>query len=555
MKAYDPDNFDDLLGREWLQRVWTFQEIILACNPVLVCGSKRLAWDDFLRGLEFLVHIDESLRDPTLRIYPRRNSIWRHDWIRKISGHLATLDSFRLPTETANWRSIFTLWMYVARETKWNERQFRRSFRSATPNQQSSMGTPFSTYLSLGNKRLPGIIISSNIFLVLLVILAMSLGIALPIILAGDKLPLAITFSVFFVGVAIFFISLAGVNRFGYQFAPFISPPGGIWSEAKIELLPGVKRAIRLRSATNPKDRSYAMYGVLKSLGVTLTTPDYTKPLGQIYQELSLDILNWNGDLNVLLDGGYPHLPAAPTWAPNWNVAAEKGWLDPDYIYESSQKSASLASRGPFTFDGRAILRVKGCVLGKVASCFMPLGHSDSNLMSVLFYLRYFQQVRHRVRLFNVNDTMSTSVHETLYARISSRVEARLRSSFDEWYQFMMLTVIQMEFDYSDMDSLAVRCLEEMALKTQVMSYHLGLCAKLAKERRMFFITFDGYLGTASEYVIEGDEVALVAGVHMPLVIRGTPGGQHELISPAFVYGMMSGERWIGDNLVEIALV
>ena len=42
------------LDQVWLTRVWTYQEILLASNPVLVCGSSHLLWSDFAFALLFL---------------------------------------------------------------------------------------------------------------------------------------------------------------------------------------------------------------------------------------------------------------------------------------------------------------------------------------------------------------------------------------------------------------------------------------------------------------------------------------------------------------------
>ena len=35
----------DLLGRRWFTRLWVIQEVVLASNIVIVCGSKRITWD------------------------------------------------------------------------------------------------------------------------------------------------------------------------------------------------------------------------------------------------------------------------------------------------------------------------------------------------------------------------------------------------------------------------------------------------------------------------------------------------------------------------------
>src|SRR6202034_207463 len=85
-------DLQELLRREWLGRGWTFQELILNCNPVIVCGTKHLDWDKFLCGIH--------------RFQPRRSGdaeIW-------IEGS----------RQLQRWQTMFQTWMYVKRRTHWN---------------------------------------------------------------------------------------------------------------------------------------------------------------------------------------------------------------------------------------------------------------------------------------------------------------------------------------------------------------------------------------------------------------------------------------------------
>ncbi|KAK1759953.1 hypothetical protein QBC47DRAFT_291571 [Echria macrotheca] len=43
---------DDLLGRPWFQRAWTFQEIRLASEADLMCGDRFMPWKDFVYALD-----------------------------------------------------------------------------------------------------------------------------------------------------------------------------------------------------------------------------------------------------------------------------------------------------------------------------------------------------------------------------------------------------------------------------------------------------------------------------------------------------------------------
>lgn len=48
------DDLNELLSSIWIQRLWTYQEILLASNPVVVCGNSHIIWYHFERSLLFL---------------------------------------------------------------------------------------------------------------------------------------------------------------------------------------------------------------------------------------------------------------------------------------------------------------------------------------------------------------------------------------------------------------------------------------------------------------------------------------------------------------------
>jgi hypothetical protein len=50
------DDLNALLDVTWLQRVWTYQELVLASNPVIVCGDDHISWFLLTSNLVFLEH-------------------------------------------------------------------------------------------------------------------------------------------------------------------------------------------------------------------------------------------------------------------------------------------------------------------------------------------------------------------------------------------------------------------------------------------------------------------------------------------------------------------
>jgi hypothetical protein len=46
--------------------------------------------------------------------------------------------------------------------------------------------------------------------------------------------------------------------------------------------------------ATEPKDRIFALYGVLQALDVSIPEPNYDKPLAKVYIEAATTIINYD---------------------------------------------------------------------------------------------------------------------------------------------------------------------------------------------------------------------------------------------------------------------
>jgi hypothetical protein len=73
--------------------------------------------------------------------------------------------------------------------------------------------------------------------------------------------------------------------------------------------------------------------------------------------------------------------------------------------------------------------------------------------------------------------------------------------------------------------------------------------------RTRLFITSRGLLGKGLKDIQEGDLVALIAGVGMPIIIR-KGGSSYRSKGPAYIHGMMYGEMWPKDeiDLIDIVL-
>ena len=71
---------------------------------------------------------------------------------------------------------------------------------------------------------------------------------------------------------------------------------------------------------------------------------------------------------------------------------------------------------------------------------------------------------------------------------------------------------------------------------------------------RTLFTTRDGYIGVGPRWIRPGDKISLISGLTLPFVIREKK-ENYNLIGPAYVHGIMEGERWDGMQVTDIELV
>ena len=64
---------DKLLYHAWFSRAWTFQEIVVACNPYVICGEYWIAWRDFQRAMPQFWDVgrQQETNVSLLRLYDR----------------------------------------------------------------------------------------------------------------------------------------------------------------------------------------------------------------------------------------------------------------------------------------------------------------------------------------------------------------------------------------------------------------------------------------------------------------------------------------------------
>ena len=351
------------------------------------------------------------------------------------------------------------------------------------------------------------------------------------------------------------------------------------------------------KRATEQRDMVFALYGVLSGLNVTIPAPDYTKPVESVYHEATRAVLEFDQSLEVLSHiDGISRLPSSPSWVFNW----PDGYR-PQSI-SSSQFSAACHQEGEprqrlnplfaFSNDGQQLV-IRGRKLDAVSirshTVFTVeeialVSRENDQIQAAISAPKLVEMFQEWIDLWHqLPDFPSYLGSETGAARAFLRILTQDGSSLYEgfmklpllekglvkWYKLMI------EEDLASSDSIIPSWLPHRyhwVTETQgwkimqtidknrparFFHTHVKDCSLL----KVFFLTENGYMGTAPYSVQQRDQIFLVSGLHVPLVLRPNvfPPNTFTLICSAFMQGLMYGEKWqekgFADELEDIVIV
>ncbi|KAF2108152.1 heterokaryon incompatibility protein-domain-containing protein [Lophiotrema nucula] len=275
------DQIEDFLRCEWVERIWTFQEIMLANNPVIVRGDHHISWSRFIVSVIF----HSTVYGPTYS-----ENLVLHHWVDLILDRVYVQDALSDPTntctdDTEHQRLVHYcdfIWTVVG-----NLKMLRVWYMSTV------VAIP--------------IVCATGLFLD---IALWKNGTALVVLVWGILIPASV------------FILFAAIK----VLVP--NPPLKLRSnpsaERRLNTKPVVPNSIletlRIRKATNPKDMSFGLHSVLRQTSEKLLpTVDYKTATGTIYTRLALYLMEESESLHLLSLAAQAHLSDAPSWVPDFS--------------------------------------------------------------------------------------------------------------------------------------------------------------------------------------------------------------------------------------------
>ncbi|KAK8201634.1 heterokaryon incompatibility protein-domain-containing protein [Phyllosticta capitalensis] len=556
-QIYDSEDENDLFSQDWFQRVWTFQEFVLPTNLIFVYGNRAISGSRLMGGIE------ESFAQ--------------------------NVDKFRYLT---------SVWMNVNRPTRWNNNKPTRKELPEGKNARVYQEKIFDQVLGKKVVRAPLSILYVVIFGISLSALVTSLFYAVlspgKSYLNKDISPgqmgftgvltlLSVIVSLLPFVVTVFRLGLSGSK---YKIARHIHLGVALPNDKRDPetiYLSAIVEAIRKRASTQAKDRSFAVHGILGRLGVQLQDSADKTVLGDIYQDLLTDLIRWKAKMvNLIIDAESRN--ATSGWTPvasvQWNLLKVSGAI----------QDAVVLSCGEFAVPSNGT-QEKGSneENAGAANCGKTSDQSDSDenhasssmqtnapkngtevendfdnenaLWDTLFRLSSW--ICHaRCNGTRLYKSLPKAVHEALCGTIASPEEWDEMRSFDATYRVLSSAGSHVPNHSSPPDDQQLSAfrisVETNAEGPTAVSFMEGYIKRFLPKERTVFNTGNGYVGAGPAAISEGDRIALIGGVGVPMVLRENDSDlegnkRYTVVGPAFIPGYMCGE--IGESEVKLETI
>ncbi|CAG8972124.1 hypothetical protein HYALB_00008129 [Hymenoscyphus albidus] len=373
----------------------------------------------------------------------------------------------------------------------------------------------------------------------------------------------------------------------------------------------------RVFNATNPDDRVFGVLGMWTPSGALLGQKPWTliggwttkeqRTTEKLYTDASFLVIREIGDLNRLSlveDASYRKLPGLPSWVPDYTVPPVAEPLNgiprsDDGVGPWYASRDLLPWKEPINADG--ILRVQGVkinTIAKIAADYSEIvdEHKFCDLLELLRIATTTEPKRNSVKQFwralikdnydgqpaaddarlafpklitnyvwvlqiSLSDKQaiaSNSNSEPTFREKNRQESGKLESIMDKYID--LLSKLSTEEDSLiptlDMIQAIIDQSNENHIDLNGVYYRILADFRLAYMGRRLVRTDDNYLGIAPQFVEESDEVWILAGAFVPIILRREgDSDKRKLVGEAYINCFMNGETVDARNVTDIEII
>ncbi|KAH7074048.1 heterokaryon incompatibility protein-domain-containing protein [Paraphoma chrysanthemicola] len=285
----------------------------------------------------------------------------------------------------------------------------------------------------------------------------------------------------------------------------------------------GILEALRTRQCRDPVDHAYALHGVLRKFGARFTKVSYATAEQDVYFELFRDLLTWRWvSLSLLLDAGSPDC-SLPSWVPQWDSEYRTTWVPEGYVYTGTSTTIFTQIRTlglPVHELTGTSLTVWGTRIGFVAYCVHLPEVCQPNTMQDCIHailswhwnMQYFG-----LRSKTTDAACIQSMHRILQLRsLHSSYELLVRIlTGGTDHQPTIMSKLDIDKLHPSNAGQVLTLLRDCDKESELQALCDPICGK-----RLLFITEDGEIGTGPLWTEPRDTVHRISGLPLPMILR-----------------------------------
>ncbi|KAK2774136.1 heterokaryon incompatibility protein [Colletotrichum kahawae] len=314
-------------------------------------------------------------------------------------------------------------------------------------------------------------------------------------------------------------------------------------------------------AATDPRDIIFGVLGIAADTVPLHLRPDYSKTTPQVYAEATRAMIEQGTHYRLEYCTFPKDTPDLPSWVPDWRRVGLKGVeINPMSYRDLFRSSGDRFQPKPRDLceSNHRVLRRRGCLVDTVSSVFQ-IGLFEGRkqtlsdalisersrswaLRSIMdFSMPFLKSPAAEIRLWRtmVSDWMGIS-------RCSSEFDVlSVRAFRQDAVPAGSLTSKQMEYILRNTYPYPLRPGPDSNVEKQALVY--SFCDRVIRQaasqsrKRTLFVTDGGRFGLGPETMQRDDEVTIIFGTQVPIVLRPCE-QQFRFLGDAYVDEIMDGE-------------
>ena len=304
----------------------------------------------------------------------------------------------------------------------------------------------------------------------------------------------------------------------------------------------------RSLEATDPRDKVYALLA-LALIDEILPKPDYSLTVRQVYTSVARNLLGADGSHNLRCLSYVQKTNESyelPSWVPDWTKPFAMHPIadsNDEFQATGNLQAPVISCPDPVDTDHpRALLTIRGIRILTIKALDLSSDYLKSDERVHAAMINAFPDPYPTTNQTYL-EAYPGSVNPMVPGEYGPASERRLGTFWEH------IRAHEGQANSTNTSDQSERYTQGQLSAKLNKHFNLGMVSDGIAYQRVFFISWNGFMGLAPKGTLPDDEVVLFLGARVPFVIRESEDGGWKLIGECYVYGIMFGEAMEGLDM------